>query len=112
MEVISKRQSSNDVKGIENNEEILRNLSGRINALAENYPDLKASETYKETMQSINKYENTVRTSRMIFNDTVTIYNRKVKQFPSSLVATVLGYRAEQYLEMDDSKSDMPNLEY
>ena len=112
MEVISKRQSSNDVKGIENNEEILRNLSGRINALAENYPDLKASETYKETMQSINKYENTVRTSRMVFNDTVTIYNRKVKQFPSSLVASVLGYRAEQYLEMDDSKSDMPNLEY
>ena len=112
MEVISKRQSSNDVKGIENNEEILRNLSGRITALAENYPDLKASETYKETMQSINKYENTVRTSRMVFNDTVTIYNRKVKQFPSSLVASVLGYRAEDYLEMDDSKSDMPNLEY
>lgn len=110
MEVISKRKSSVDVKDLADNEEILRNLSGRINALAENYPDLKASETYKETMQSINKYENTVRTARMVFNDTVTIYNRKVKQFPSSIVASILGYDVEGYLEMDDSKADMPNL--
>ena len=112
MEVISKRKLSSDVKNIADNEEVLRNLAGRINALAENYPDLKASETYKETMQSINKYENTVRTARMVFNDTVTIYNRKVKQFPSSIVASALGYDAEGYLEMDDSKSDMPNLNY
>ncbi len=112
MGVIEKRQGLNSIDNLETNEGVLRQATGMINALAERYPDLKASNLYTETMQSLNKYENNVRTARMVFNDSVTIYNRMVKQFPSSLVASVLGYGPETYLEMDESKMDMPDLEY
>ena len=88
-DVIVKRREitrSSNVSEVNSQEEALSAAAARIRLVAEQYPDLKASQTYAKTMDSLNSYENQVRTSRMVFNDTVTKYNRIVRQFPDSIV--------------------------
>ena len=89
-------------------EGLMTQLTGKLVALAEAYPDLKANTVYLSTMDSVNDYENKVRISRMSYNDTVTRYNRLVRQFPSGIFAGMLGFSKRDYLESDNTKSDMP----
>lgn len=81
----------------------------QINVVAEQYPELKANENYAKLMDNVNQYENQVRVSRMVYNDTVTKFNSCVRQFPDSIVAGFLHFPARQYLQEVASKSDMPS---
>ena len=90
------------------NEQALQEISSRLIAISEAYPDLKANQNYQQTMQSIEKYEENVRLSRMTFNDTVTRYNQEVRVFPTSIVAGLLGFAKRDYLADDTSKKDYP----
>lgn len=81
-----------------------------VNAVSENYPELKSSDLYKETMTSINRYEDNVRHSRMIYNDTVTKFNRTIKSFPQSLFSSALGFSDKEYFKNSEEKSDIPSF--
>ena len=72
---------------IDANEQALKEISAKLIAVAEAYPDLKANQNYQQTMQSIQTYEENVRLARMTFNDTVTRFNQQVRVFPASLIA-------------------------
>lgn len=112
-DVIALRQSitgNSSVADVENQETILSNAFKQVSAVAESYPDLKASQMYVKTMDSVNTYENQVRMSRMVFNDTVNIYNRAVREFPGSLVAGMLGFRQRDYLKEEAAKTAMPSM--
>ena len=91
-------------------ENLITDAMTHIMAVGEQYPQLKASETYVKTMDSINTYENQVRMSRMVFNDAVTSFNRIVRQFPSSIVAGMLGFAAKEYLVENVGKDSMPSM--
>ncbi|MDD7542648.1 MAG: LemA family protein, partial [Peptoniphilaceae bacterium] len=80
----------------------------QIYAVAENYPDLKASSVYQTTMDSINRYEDNVRHSRMLYNDTVTKLNRTLQQFPTNIVAGMFGFRTMEYFQNSTEKAEMP----
>ena len=97
------------VADINANEQALAGLKAQINAVAESYPNLKADEMYIKTMNSVREYEENVRLSRMTFNDTVTPYNNVVRMFPSSIVASVLGFPVRDYLTEDTKKNDYPD---
>ena len=97
------------VADINANEQALAGLKAQINAVAESYPNLKADEMYIKTMNSVREYEENVRLSRMTFNDTVTRYNNVVRMFPSSIVASVLGFPVRDYLTEDTKKNDYPD---
>ncbi|MBO5562298.1 MAG: LemA family protein [Bacteroidales bacterium] len=98
------------VEEVNANEAALKDISARLIAIAERYPDLKANENYRQTMQSIEKYEENVRLSRMTFNDTVTRFNNQVRMFPASLIAGLLGFAKRDYLAEDTSKKDYPKF--
>ncbi len=91
-------------------EQVLTGLVRNINLVAEQYPELKANENYAKAMDSVNLYENQVRLSRMTFNDTVTKYNKEIRQFPTSIVAGILGFNTRDYLDEAVGKSDMPSM--
>ena len=91
-------------------EQVLTGLVRNINLVAEQYPELKANENYAKAMDSVNLYENQVRLSRMTFNDTVTKYNKEIRQFPTSLVAGILGFNTRDYLDEAVGKSEMPSM--
>lgn len=95
---------------VNDQENILTEAMGRIMAVAESYPDLKANENYIKTMDNVNDYEKMVRQSRLIYNDSVTKLNRAIRMFPTSLVAGMLGVTSRDYLEASESKADMPNM--
>ncbi len=91
-------------------EDILVQAAAKIRAVAEQYPELKANETYAKTMDSVNSYENQVRVSRMVYNDAVTKFNRAVRQFPDSVVAGMLHFSVRDYLKDPGEKAEMPEI--
>ena len=82
----------------------------QINIVAERYPELKANTMFDKTMDSVNTYENQVRMSRMVYNDSVTLYNRIIRQIPDSIVASMLHFEAKDYLKEDSAKASMPSM--
>ncbi|MBR1570409.1 MAG: LemA family protein [Bacteroidales bacterium] len=98
------------VADINANEAALQEMSAKLIAVAERYPELKANENYAKTMDSIKEYEENVRLARMTFNDTVTKYNNQVRMFPGSVVAGILNFPAREYLAEDTSKKDYPTI--
>jgi len=94
-------------------QDAITSVLSRIMAIGEAYPQLKADGLFKETMDGVRDYEEKVRMSRMVYNDTATKYNRIIRQFPSSFVASMLGYRdLKEYLKVDDEKkTSYPNLD-
>ncbi len=93
---------------VEKDDNLFEQAMNQINVVAENYPELKADRVYIQAMEGVDKYENNVRQARMVYNDTVTKFNRKVQQFPSSIVAGMFGFSQEAYFQSSSSKSDMP----
>jgi len=93
---------------------VFGSVLGRLMVVAEQYPELKASNLYAEVMQAVNNFENNVRNSRMIYNDTATKMNRYVRQWPSSFIANMLHFDTRNYLKMDNEDkrdiSNMPNV--
>ena len=92
------------------NEQALAAIGAKLIAVAEAYPDLKASANYQQTMKDIKDYEENVRLARMTFNDSVTRYNQQVRMFPTSLAAGILGFAKRDYLADDVSKKDYPEI--
>ena len=94
-------------------QDAITSVLSRIMAIGEAYPQLKADGLFKETMDGVRDYEEKVRMSRMVYNDTATKYNRVIRQFPSSFVASMLGYRDKKdYLQIDDQKkTSYPDLD-
>lgn len=112
--VTEKRASigrNSSVEQIENAEREFSGVLGRLIAVSESYPDLKASQVYQSTMGSINKFEDNVRNARMIYNDVVTKFNRLIKMFPSSIVAGLFKFEEKPYFEATETKKDMPSWE-
>lgn len=92
--------------------DLLGQMMGRLNVVFERYPELKASDLYKEAQLGMKQYEENVRMSRMIYNDTATKMNRMVRQWPSSIVASMLHFDQKDYLKVDDEqKKSYPNLD-
>ncbi|MBQ4277488.1 MAG: LemA family protein [Bacteroidaceae bacterium] len=90
----------------------LQQVMGRLIAIGEAYPDLKAADLFKETQAGVKEYEEHVRMSRMIYNDTATKMNRMVRQWPSSIVASALHFEQREYLKTDEpQKHSYPNLD-
>ena len=93
---------------VEEQENLMNQVSGKLMAIAEAYPQLKADELYHTTMDSVNSYEDKVRISRMSYNDTVTKFNRLVRQFPTSVFAGMFGFKVRDYLQAEESKTAVP----
>ena len=91
-------------------ETILTDAMRRLAVVIEKYPDIKANQMYIKTMDSVNMYENQVRMSRMVYNDSVTNYNRLIRQIPSNIVASLFGFKSREYLEENEAKTEMPRM--
>ena len=91
-------------------EQALTGLVRNINVVAERYPELKANEMFNKTMDSVNVYENQVRTARMVYNDSVTKYNKVIRQIPENIVAALFHFTAKDYLTVEDKKTEMPSM--
>ena len=102
--------SNSSAAEVNKQENMLTEAMGKIMAVAESYPELKANENYIKTMDSVNEYEKMVRQSRLIYNDSVTKLNRTIRMFPTSIAAGMLHITSRDYLEASEQKADMPDM--
>ncbi|MBQ7180244.1 MAG: LemA family protein [Bacteroidaceae bacterium] len=114
IKVIQQRRGEdiNSPADVNEQQSALQQVMGRLIAIGEAYPELKAADLFKETQQGVKQYEENVRMSRMIYNDTATKMNRMVRQWPSSIVASMLHFEQKEYLKVDEEqKKSYPNLD-
>ena len=76
---------------------------GRLFAVAEQYPDLKANQEFLNLQQRISGLENTIADRREFYNDSVNLYNIRIEQIPAVWVAQQTGYRARPLLTVAES---------
>ena len=114
VKVIEQRRGANINSPADYSEQqgALQQVMGRLIAIGEAYPELKAADLFKETQEGVKDYEEKVRMARMIYNDTATKMNRMVRQWPSSIVASMLHFDMKEYLKVDEEqKRSYPNLD-
>ena len=75
-----------------------------IMAVSENYPDLKASESFLSLQDELRNTENKIAYSRQFYTDTVTMYNTKLEMFPSNLIAKAFNFKASELFEVKDEQ--------
>jgi LemA protein len=89
------------IKGLAAAEGVLTGAMGRLFALAESYPDLKANQTMMQLSEELTSTENRVAFARQAFNDAVMAYNTRRETFPSVVLAGPLGFQAAQLWEIE-----------
>lgn len=97
---------------IKESEKDISKAMGALNVVVEQYPELKANTVFENMMNSINDYENKVRISRQVYNDTATMLNQMVRAFPTSIVAGMINIQPYSYLETSEETQEMPDLKF
>lgn len=77
---------------------------GRLFALAESYPDLKANQNFMDLQANLKEIEEKIRFARQFYNDTVLSYQNKIEMFPSNIVANMFGFKKEAFFEATDEE--------
>jgi LemA protein len=75
---------------------------GRLLALAEAYPDLRAGESFLALQRSLTEIEDHIQNARRYYNAVVRDFNTRIAQFPGSLVASPFGFRSAEFFGLDD----------
>lgn len=84
----------------------------KLMALAENYPDLKANENFKDLSAQLAKVEEDIANARKYYNAVVRKYNDKVQMFPSNLIAKIFGYHVADMFEASDHERENVKVEF
>ena len=84
--------------------------TNQLIAVAENYPELKASEQYLNLQKNLTKIESQLQAARRIYNLEVTNYNTKLDVVPSNLIASLFGFEHAQLFEIEDYKRENINI--
>ena len=85
---------------------------GRLLAVVENYPDLKANENFLDLQAQLEGTENRIAEARRAFNETAKTYNTQVRSFPANLIASAFGFSTKGYFTADESASQAPKVEF
>ena len=79
-----------------------------LRAVAENYPNLKATENFQQLSRNLSELEDEIQASRRIYNSNVQSYNTDIQQFPGSIIANQGNFTARQYFEIEDKSEREP----
>ncbi len=87
----------------------LTNALGKLFALAESYPDLKANENFINLQDNLKDTEDKISYARQFYNDSVLTYKNKIEMFPSNIIAGMFGFKPETFFEA--SEEEKKNVE-
>ena len=94
-------------------DQALSGMLGRLFALSESYPDLKANENMRDFQEQLTTTENKVSFCRQAFNDAVMSYNNGIEMFPGSLIAGWFKFTPSAFLEIEsETKREMPEVKF
>jgi len=102
-----------DIAGRAAAEGMLSQALGRLMAVAEAYPDLKANENFLDLQQSLDKLEGEIQMARRYYNGSARELNVKVESFPSNLIANTFGFTKADYFELENAADrERPDVKF
>ncbi len=85
---------------------------GRLMAVAEAYPDLKANENFLQLQSQLEGTENRIATERKRFNEVAKEYNVTIRKFPNNIIAGIFGFKTKAYFEAEEGAKSAPKVEF
>jgi LemA protein len=86
---------------------------GGLRVVAEQYPELRATENFQQLQRQLSELEDEIQASRRIYNSNVQVFNTRIQQFPSSIPAKQMGYTEKQYFEITEpSEREAPQVSF
>lgn len=92
-------------------DELTRQVSG-IFAVAESYPDLKASANFSQLQEELTNTENKIAYSRQLYNSVTSNYNVKLETFPSNVIAKMFSFKSAEFLETPEEEKAVPKVDF
>lgn len=81
-------------------------------AVAESYPDLKASDNFRDLQDELSDTEDKVSYSRQFYNSNVLSFNTKIQMFPASIIASQFGFKAYEFFEAEEEAKNAPKVKF
>ncbi|MBQ2838748.1 MAG: LemA family protein [Muribaculaceae bacterium] len=85
---------------------------GRLLAITESYPELKANENFKELQAQLEGTENRISVERRNFNEIARTYNSAIRSFPRSIIAGMFGFEKRPYFEAEEGANKAPEVKF
>lgn len=85
---------------------------GKLFAVAEDYPDLKADTQYRQVQEELSSTENKIAYARQHYNDITTVYNTRIESFPSNIIAALFSFAQRELFQLADEALDNLDLDY
>ncbi|HKH41312.1 MAG TPA: LemA family protein [Solirubrobacterales bacterium] len=86
---------------------------GGLRVVAEQYPQLRATENFQQLQRQLSELEDEIQASRRIYNSNVQVFNTRIQQFPASIPAKQMGYTEKQYFEITEpSEREAPQVSF
>ena len=93
-------------------ENFLTQALRQLFAVAEAYPELRASENFTGLQEELAETENRIAVARQIYNTTVLTYNNQVQQIPTNFVAAATGFKAREFFEGGEEVEEPPTVDF
>ena len=93
-------------------EDTLTAAIGRLMVVAEQYPELRATENFQELQASLSETEDQIQITRRVYNDTVQTYNTLIQIFPPSLVASIFNFEPRQFFDAPSEAEATPEVSF
>jgi len=90
----------------------LQSALSRLLLIVERYPDLKANTNFIRLQDELAGTENRIAVARMRYNDSVRAFNTKIRRFPASIVANMMGLEKKDYFEIEEAAREVPRVEF
>lgn len=100
------------MKGLMGAEMLLGGALGRLFAVSEAYPDLKANQNFLALQEELTATEGRVAYARQFYNDSVLSYNNKLQTFPTVVIASMFNFEKREYFEADEASREVPKVEF
>ena len=88
----------------------LSQVLGRLFAVSEAYPELKANVNFMQLQEELSKTEDKIGYARQFYNDTVMEYNNAVQMFPTAIIASMFGFKEEPYFRAEETAREAPKV--
>ena len=104
--------SSENMEAMAEANDGLSNALSRLLVVVEQYPELKADKQFTALMDELAGTENRINYAREQYNESVSIYNKKIRMFPESIIANMNGFTAMKYFEVAEGASEVPVVNF
>jgi LemA protein len=113
--VTNARAQAQQAQGVQQQAEAQNVLSaalGRLMAVAEAYPQLRATENFQQLQAQLAETEDKIAVSRQVYNDTVLTYDNALETLPTSVIASIFNFRPRVYFETDGAAREAPTVQF